>query len=374
MPTNSRSVGVPFVDLSRAFNRDKDEIFQSWEGLGSAANFVLGAEVRDFENRISSYLGARYCVSVNSGSDALWLSLKALNIGHGDEVITVANTFIATAWAIAAVGATPVMVDVGLDMNISPEAVEAAINSKTRAIVSVHLAGNPAKLRELNSLAHDNKLVHIEDSAQAIGASLSGKKIGSGSLAAAFSLHPLKNLGVLGDGGFVATNSDEVYEKLKLLRNHGLVSRDNVTAWGFNSRLDAFQAAVANIRLKKLDVLNERRIAIANFYKERLGEYIDFQEIAEDSSCVFHNCIARSKHRDELVAFAAKKKVEVKIHYPIPIHMQPILGNPSIRLTQPLLMTEALVKEIFSLPVFPELTDTEIEIVENTIRSFFNAN
>ena len=372
MPARSELNAVPFIDLSRGFARDKEEIFDSWQRLGSHGSFVLGEEVREFEERVAGYLGARHCVSVNSGSDALWLSLKALGIGPGDEVITVANTFIATVWAIAATGATPVMVDVGPDLNISPPAVETAITNNTRAIVSVHLAGNPAKLRELDLLSKAHNLIHLEDCAQAIGACSDGKKIGSDSFVGAFSLHPLKNLGVLGDGGFVATHSDAVFEDLLLIRNHGLQNRDTAVTWGFNSRLDAFQAAVANIRLKKLDELNERRVEIANYYRERLAEFLGFQEDSEHSHCVFHNFIARSTRRDEIIEFAAAHGVEVKIHYPKPIHLLPIDGQPQIRADQPLSTTEALAGEIFSLPIFPELTDSEVEMVEQTVRKFFD--
>ena len=371
MLSESTSIKVPFVDLSRGFKRDRVSVFEYFETLGLNSNFILGDIVSDFETRIADYLNANYCISVNSGSDALWLSLKALDIGPGDEVITVGNSFIATVWAIAAVGATPVIVDVGLDMNISPDAISDAVTTRTKAIVSVHLAGNPAELTLINKLANEFNLLHVEDCAQAIGAEYSGVKIGSESFVAAFSLHPLKNLGVWGDGGFVVTSERKLYDKLKLLRNHGLIDRDNVSSWGFNSRLDAFQAAVAIVRLDLLDKLNDRRISIADYYRNSLENYIDFQQISDSSKCVFHNCIARSTHRNEIIEFARLRGIELKIHYPIPVHRHNINSEPRVKCGRSLAMTEMFSQTIFSMPIFPELTDSEVNAVETVIRGFF---
>ena len=365
---------VPFVDLGRGFARDQHEVLERWRVSGNNGNFILGEAVVEFERAMAKFLDAKHCVSLNSGSDAIWLSLKALGIKPGDEVVTVANSFIATVWAIAAVGATPVMVDIGIDLNIDPVAIENAITNKTRAIISVHLAGNPVQLDEINRIAERHGLIHIEDAAQAIGAEYNRRKVGSRSLIAAFSLHPLKNLGVWGDGGFVVTNSDQVNIALKSLRNHGLINRDSVGEWGYNSRLDAFQAIVASVRLAKLDGLNDRRREIANFYRENLQDFLQFQYIHHAALPVFHNCIAliNSEWRDELIIFAGAKGVELKVHYPIPAHKQAIEGAPRIRVPNSLDMTEKLASRIISLPVFPELTNLEIETVVRVVREFFN--
>jgi dTDP-4-amino-4,6-dideoxygalactose transaminase len=364
-------MNIPFVNLSLQFQSLESELVAAFREIGRSGVYIMGDQLSQFEAEIASYCGVRYALGVSDGSNALFLSLKALGVGPGDEVITATNSFIATAWVIVACGAKPVLVDVAEDFNIDPVCVAAAITNKTRAIIPVHLTGRPAKMRELKSLAEKHNLWIVEDAAQSIGAKYNGHRVGSLGNCAGFSLHPLKNLGVYGDGGVITTDDVELYEKIKLLRNHGLVNRDKCEVWGFNSRLDTIQAEFARIKLRHLDRWNERCRAIATFYAARLESVVKVPPLASHEECVFHNFVIRTDKRDELVIHLESKGVQTRIHYPIPIHLQQAaktLGYLEGSFPQ----AELDAKTMLSLPIYPELTDSEIEYVATSILEFFN--
>ena len=249
---------VPFVNLGLQYKNLKEEIIEKIDSLSLMGQYVLSDELEKFETNFAKYCGVKYSIGVGNGSDALFFSLLALNIGKGDEVITAPNSFVATAWAIANTGAKLVFVDVNEDYNINPEKIESAINKNTKAIVPVHLTGKISKMEEINKIAQYHNIHVIEDAAQAVGASYKNKKAGSFGFSGCFSLHPLKNLHVNGDGGVITTNSKELSKYLRKIRNHGLKNRDECEFWGYNSRLDSIKAGIANIKLKYLDVWNKK--------------------------------------------------------------------------------------------------------------------
>lgn len=363
---------IPFTGLSKQFLAHENQFLDAFKKIGSSGSYILGDSVLKFEERIAKYCGTSYAIGVANGSDALFLMLKALDIGHGDEVITAANSFIASAWSIVATGATPVFVDVNDDLNISPEAVKAAITKRTKAIMPVHMAGRPANMNALLSIASLNNINIIEDSAQAIGARLNGKPVGSFGVAAGFSMHPLKNLGVYGDGGFITTSNQLINDKIRLLRNHGLENRDKCKIWGYNSRLDELQAAIANIKLDYLDSWNQRNRYIASRYRDELYNYVKVPVDQLNEEPVYHNFIIQLNKRDQLKDFLLKSGIDVKIHYPVPLHLQDCsreLGYKEGDLTN----AERLSKEMLSLPIYPELEEWQINYVIERISKFFNS-
>ena len=364
---------VPFVSLRRQFSQFEESLVAKFRQVGKSGQYVFGQELEKFEKEIAQFCGTKFALGVGNGSDALFLVLKALDIGPGDEVITVSNSFIATAWVIAATGATIKFVDIGRDLNIDTDEIEKAITKKTRAIIPVHIAGSPANMTALNRIAKRNKVHIVEDAAQAIGSIYKGKKVGSFGVAAGFSLHPLKNLSIYGDGGVVVTNQPYIYKKIKKLRNHGLKNRDSCALWGYNSRLDTLQAAFARIKLKKLPEINKRHKLIAKFYCEELASLVEIphQHNLEDS--VFHNFIIRVKNRKKLQSFLAESGVETKIHYPIPIHLQECSKHLNYKRGD-LPKTEFAARQILSLPIFAELKEIECEYVVKKIKKFFRDN
>ena len=298
----AEKIVIPFVDLARQFRSIEGELTKSFLDVGRSGGYIMGARLESFERKVADFIGVRHALGVADGSDALFLVLKALGIGPGDEVITATNSFIASAWVIVAAGATPVLVDVAEDFNIDPKMVEAAITPKTKAIIPVHLTGRPAPMDEINAIARKHGLFVLEDAAQAIGARYRGKRTGALGHAAGFSLHPLKNLGVYGDGGLITTDNDELAAKLLKLRNHGLRNRDECEIWGFNSRLDTMQAAFAEIKLGYLDSWNARCRAIASVYAAGLGPHVQVPVDQAWEECVYHNFVIRTDRRDELMA------------------------------------------------------------------------
>jgi dTDP-4-amino-4,6-dideoxygalactose transaminase len=315
-------------------------------------------------------LGVSHVIGVADGSDALFLILKALGIGPGDEVITATNSFIASAWVIVAAGATPVFADVRDDFNINPASISAKITSRTRAIIPVHLTGRPAPMNEINTIAQCHGLYVVEDAAQAIGARYHGRRVGSLGIAAGFSLHPLKNLGVYGDGGLISTNDNALAAKVRSLRNHGLRNRDECEIWGFNSRLDTLQAAIAEIKLARLDTWNARCRQIAYTYRENLGAFVEVPNDREWEECVYHNFVIRTHHRDFLMKHLKLNGVETRIHYPIPIHLQDSAKDLGYKLGD-YPCAELYAKTMISLPIFPELRDEEVNWVISAVKSYF---
>jgi dTDP-4-amino-4,6-dideoxygalactose transaminase len=364
---------VPFVDLGRQFSDLEQQLTDGFRSIGRSGQFILGPHVETFEHRIASYCQTKFAVSCGNGSDALFLSLKALGIGAGAEVIIPVNSFVATAWVVVAAGAIPRFVDVSEDMNIDVAQLAGAITDRTKAIIPVHLTGRPAPMEEILRISNHHGLAIVEDSAQAVGAKLNGRSVGSFGDAAGFSLHPLKNLGVLGDGGFITTNREDLYENLLKLRNHGLIDRDHCTLWGYNSRLDALQAYAANEKLSHLDRWNNRCREIAAKYRQALQPFVSVPIDAPGEYSVYHNFVINTEHRDQLRAHLGRRNVGSNIHYPIPLHLQDAARQLGYRRGD-FPRAERFAQTMLSLPIFPELTDDEVDYVIATILEFFDSN
>ena len=361
---------IPFVNLARQFKNIESEITRTFIDIGRSGVYIMGQRLESFESKAADYCGVKYAIGVADGSSALFLILKALGIGPGDEVITATNSFIASAWVIVAAGAKPVLVDVTEDLNIDVQKIESAITSRTKAIIPVHLTGRPAAMEEINAIAIRHGLKVIEDAAQAIGATYHGQRVGSLGIAAGFSLHPVKNLGVYGDGGLITTNDSSLNKKIRLLRNHGLRNRDECEIWGFNSRLDTMQAAFAEIKLNKLDAWNQRCRDIANAYRHSMEKFVLVPIDQSWEVPVYHNFVIRTERRDELINYLGQAGIDTRIHYPIPIHLQGAargLGYSQGDFP----MAELYAKTMISLPIYPELNNTEVNYVISSVESFF---
>ncbi len=336
-----------------------------------SGNFVLGDMVRCFEREFAEYCGAAFGIGVNSGLDALQLSMVALNIGRGDEVITVSNSAVATALAITHAGAKPVFADVDKrTRNIDPQKIKEKITKRTKAVLPVHLFGNPVDMEQINEIAEDHDLSVVEDACQAHGAEYKGKKTGTLGDAGCFSFYPTKNLGAYGDGGIVLTSDEEIYEKIRMLRNYGQKTRYTHVFKGVNSRLDEIQAAILRVKLRHLDKWNDARRRNAKSYNELLrGTEVVCPVEQKGGKHVYHLYVIESKKRDQLQNFLSSKKITTLIHYPIPIHLQEAYKELEIP-TGMLPITESSAKRILSLPVCPELTEAQIGYVADSIRHF----
>ncbi len=362
---------VSYLDLPRQFQ--DESLWREIRKVFETCQFILSPEVERFETALAELCGTRFAVGLNSGTDALFLALLGLGVGPGDEVITAPNSFVATGAVIAAAGAKPVFVDVAADYNLNVSLIERAITRRTRAILPVHLTGNPADMEEIMAIARKHGLYVIEDAAQAVMATLKGKKVGSFGNAGCFSLHPLKNLNVGGDGGALTTNSEELYRKVKLLRNHGLKNRDEVEFFGYNSRLDTIQAIIAIHGMKKLPEITEKRTANAEYYDRQLGEMEPFVILPprkRDRCQVFHTYVIQVQDRPKLMAFLAENGVETKIHYPIPIHMQKpgqALGYKKGDFP----VCEAQSERILTLPIHQHLDPEQLSYVVQQIKKFY---
>lgn len=367
------AVKVPFVDLTRQFRDLEAELTKAFVDVGRSGAYILGPPVEQFETAVAAYCGVKHAIAVGNGSDALFLVLKAWGIGPGDEVITASNSFIASAWVIANTGAKPVLVDVLDDLNMDPAAFKAAITPRTKAVIPVHLAGRAAAMDEINAIAKEAGLKVLEDAAQSIGAKYHGRPVGALGDAAGFSLHPLKNLGIYGDGGFITTDYAALTQQLKLLRNHGLRTRDHCQLWGYNSRLDTMQAAFALVKLKKLDAWNERCRQIAQFYREGIRGYVTVPEDKPYEVNVYHNFVITTPQRDALMAYLEANGVGARVHYPIPIHQQEAAKDLGYKLGD-FPMVEKLAATMLSLPIYPELEDVELAHVVQEIKRFFTRN
>lgn len=364
------SVRIPFVDLARQFRNIEEELTLRFQEVGRSGVYIMGSHLESFEKNMAHFLEVKHVLGVADGSDALFLIMTALGIGKGDEVITAPNSFIASAWTVVATGAQPVFVDVDQDLNMDPSLLEAAITPSTKAIMPIHLAGRPAKMDEINAIAAKHGLYVIEDAAQAIGARYKGARVGGLSTAAGFSLHPLKNLGIYGDGGLITTNDDALNEKLRKLRNHGLINRDECEIWGFNSRLDSLQAAFADVKLKYLDKWNAHCREIAQTYKDNLTSSVETPVDQDWEDCVYHNFVIKASNRDALMYHLKTQGVDTRVHYPIPIHLQKAASDLGYKLGD-FPKTEAFSKTMISLPIYPELTEDEVNHVIESVNSFF---
>jgi dTDP-4-amino-4,6-dideoxygalactose transaminase len=363
---------IPYIDLGFQHLQIKDELMTEIEKLIISGQFVLGDNVKRFEEKFASTCETKFAVGVANGTDALVLAMKALGIGDGDEVITTPNSFLASASSIALVGATPVFVDVRDDFNMDPDLIESAITSKTKAIMPVHLTGKPADMDSILQIASQKGLYVIEDAAQAIGAEYKNKKVGSLGTIGCFSLHPLKNLSAIGDGGVITINDENIYRRLLLLRNHGLKNRDECVLWGLNSRLDSIQSVILQVKLNHLQIWTLRRREIANRYQSELKDIVIVPSEKEFEKSVYHTFIIQTDQRDALMDFLANNNIDTKVHYPIPIHLQEAakyLGYQKGDFHK----AEKQCGRILSLPIFPELKDAQIDFVIKKIKEYFKS-
>ncbi|MEW6041976.1 MAG: DegT/DnrJ/EryC1/StrS family aminotransferase [Elusimicrobiota bacterium] len=360
---------IPYVNLAGEHAVLKKEILVSVSKVIDRADFILGQEVARFERKIASYCGVKYAVGVNSGTDALFLAMKALGIGAGDEVITPPNSFLASTSTIIAAGARPVFVDVGSDMNINPDLIEKGLTKRTKAVMPVHLTGKPCYMDSILKIARRHHLYVIEDAAQSIGAAYKGKRTGSFGIAGCFSLHPLKTLNACGDAGFITTNNQTLYDNLVKLRNFGLRNRNETDFWGYNSRLDTLQAAILNVKLKYLDKWTSDRIKVAKYYIEKLRNYVTVPLQEKGIKQVFHTFIIRTAKRDGLQKYLSDAGIETKIHYPVPIHLQRAARGLGYKRGD-FPVTEKQSKEILSLPVYPKLTRKQQDYIIGKIINF----
>lgn len=333
--------------------------------------YVLGNEVRSFEEEFARYIGVAHGIGAGSGTEAIHLALKACGVTHGDEVITVSHTAVATVAAIDLAGATPVLVDIDPDFyTIDPEKIESSITSNTKAIIPVHIYGQPADMDPVMEIARKYSLKVIEDCAQAHGAKYKGQCVGSIGDMGCFSFYPTKNLGAIGDGGMVVTNNSNLNEKVRLLREYGWKERYVSSSKGWNSRLDEMQASILRVKLKHLDKSNQKRRNLAGHYLKDLKDLpLELPEERKNCEHVYHLFVVKTNKRDTLQDYLKENGIGTGIHYPVPIHRQPyykyLLKNRLLK------VTEQVSGEILSLPIYPELSLNESKIVINTLRKFY---
>lgn len=361
---------IPFVDFKRRYAMFEKEIITAVNQVFSSGTYILGECVEEFEQRIAEYLNCRYVLGVANGTDAIILALKALDIGASDEVIVPVNSFIATAGAVNAVNAKPIFCDVTEDLNIDVKKLQSLITNKTKAIIPVHLTGRAASMEEILIIAKKYSLAVIEDAAQSIGATFQQKMTGTFGDVGCFSLHPLKNLYAYGDGGIMTTNDVALYNKLKLMRNHGLRDRDTCVCWGLNSRLDSVQAKLATIGLRYLDQWNVRRRQLAKKYQDSLQHIVKVPMDTKEYFSVYHNFVILTDHRDQLMNYLVTNGVETKIHYPVPIHLQPVADSLGYK-PGDFPLAEKLAKQMLSLPIYSELMDKEVERIIELVQQFY---
>lgn len=358
---------ISFNDFSREIDAIGDELLQTVHRVLKSGWFVLGKEVEALEVEFSNYVGAKFGVGVNSGSDALYLALKALGIHAGDEVITVSHTMISTVDAITRNGAKPVLVDIDPETyTLDASKLQEKISNQTRAIIPVHLYGHPADLQPIKEIAQERNLFLIEDACQAHGSQYNGVKVGGIGDIGCFSFYPTKNLGAYGDGGMLVTNNADVADTLKKMRNYGQTVKYYYDFVGINSRLDEMQAALLRTKMRYLDQWNEKRRAIAKLYNELLSDTNAVTPLEKEyAKHVYHLYVIRHEKRDELQKYLLEKGVNSLIHYPIPVHGQKAYNYP---VTLP--VTEKVCNEILSLPLNPWVKPSEVEIVCRLIRAF----
>jgi len=375
-------MNIPFVDLKKQYRSIKDEIDSAIFDVIENTSFVSGRHIRKLEEDFAGYCDVRYAAGVGNGTDALYLAMRACGIGPGDEVITVPNTFIATTEAITLTGARAGFVDIDPETyNMDPAKLEeylqrrsrnAGLQTRPKAVIPVHLYGQPADMDPINQIAEKYNLTVIEDAAQAHGALYKGKRAGSLGRVACFSFYPGKNLGAYGDGGIVVTDDEDIYNIVSRMRNHGRTEKYIHEFEGVNSRLDNLQAAVLLVKLKKLDEWNEKRRLNARKYDELLSKIdgVTIPVIREGNLSVFHLYVIQVDNRDKLKEFLAGRGISSGIHYPVPLHLQPAyryLGLSEGAFPN----AERIAGRILSLPMFPELTDEQIYNVVENIRAFF---
>lgn len=359
-------MNVPFLDIAAAHRELRESLDSAWNRVRDSGWYILGREVEAFEKAFAAYCGVRHCIGVGNGLDALILLLKAAGIGPGDEVIVPSNTYIATWLAVTHVGAKPVPVEPdSRTFNIDPRLVEAAIGPRTRAILAVHLYGQPADMAALRAIAERHRLRLFEDAAQSHGATDRGRRCGALGDGAAFSFYPGKNLGALGDGGAVTTDNDELARVIRMLRNYGSSEKYRHELVGYNSRLDELQAAFLRVKLPVLDEWNDRRRRIAGHYTDRLANTrLLLPEVEPGCEPVWHLFVVRHPERERLSRQLAEAGIGTVIHYPTPPHKQDAyIGMKDLALP----IAEQLHAEVLSLPIGPHMTDDQVEYVTDTL-------
>ena len=359
---------IPMVDLKRQYHKLKDEIDQTMLAALESTQFILGPNVNAFEKEAADYLKAKHAISCASGTDALHLALLAADIGPGDEVITSTFTFIATAEAIAYVGATPVFVDIDdKTFNLDLNAVEAAITEKTRAIIPVHIFGQPVDMTKVMTLAKKHDLLVIEDCAQSFGADINGQMTSTIGFAGCHSFFPSKNLGCYGDGGMVTTNDDAAAERIRVLRNHGSFKRYHHNIIGYNSRLDELQAVILRTKLKYIEEFNSERRRAAHYYSEQLAGMVTPPHEDNVGTHVYHQYTVLTDKRDAIMAKLSEHDIASAVYYPIPLHQQPVFAELCQGISLP--VSEYVAQHCMSLPIHPELTNKQIDEVVAVIKS-----
>src|SRR5215510_9244505 len=359
---------IQLVDLKAQYDTISEEITAAIQSVIESSAFVGGNAVHEFEKEFAAYCDVKACVGVGNGTDAIYLVLRALGIGAGDEVITVAHTFIATSEAISMTGARPVFVDIKEDtMLMDPRLLEAAITPRTKAIIPVHLYGQPCEMDAIMEVAERHGLKVIEDAAQAHGARWRGRRVGSIGDAACFSFYPGKNLGAFGDAGAVVSNDEELIERVRMFANHGRLEKYTHKMEGVNSRLDGLQAAILRVKLRHLDEWNAKRRAHADFYLESLSSS-EFrpQAVHPNATHVWHLFVVRLADREALQKKLKDEGIATGIHYPVPLHIQPAYQERQIPLGS-LPVTERVANQVVSLPMYPELSQAQLESIVNAM-------
>lgn len=374
-------MSVKLIDLTGQYTEIQKEVEESVVNVMRSTNYIMGREVQKFEENIAKYLGVKHAISVANGTDALILSLAALGIKEGDEIITTPFTFFATAESIERVGAVPVFVDIDKEtLNIDPTLVEKKITERTKAILPVHIFGNPCDMDAINEVAKKHNLYVIEDACQAIGAKYKGKQVGTLSDVSCFSFFPTKNLGGMGDGGLVATDNDDIANIVKALKNHGsgVLGRQALKLLnpafkddaefvegfekyynyliGYNSRLDEMQAAILNVKLKYIDEWNQKRRNVAAQYKKGLNKKFVFQKETENSEMVYHIFSVQSENKDKIIDCLHEKGIATGTYYPVPMHLQKVFLKLGYK-EGDLPIVEEVCRNIFAIPMFPELSE-----------------
>ena len=360
---------IPCANPKAQYLAHKQEIDDAVRRVLESGWYILGDEVRAFEEEFAAYLGVGHSVGLGNGTEALHLALVACAIGHGDEVVTVSHTAVATVAAIELAGAKPVFVDIDpVTYTMDPDLLEKSITSKTKAVLPVHLYGHPAPMEDILAIAREYGLCVIEDCAQAHGANYRGKRVGSFGDMGCFSFYPTKNLGALGDGGAVVTNDPELAEKARLLREYGWAERFVSHIPGWNSRLDELQAAILRVKLRYLDEDNDARARLADLYIKGLSEIgLVLPGVRERAGHVYHLFVVGAPDRDRLLEYLHSRDIGAAIHYPVPVHMQPAYAHLEVKR---LLETERVARQIISLPMYPEMTDIEVGAVIKAVREF----
>lgn len=373
---NSGMREIPFFTLNHQHAEIEKEVFSFYKQLHTDAHYISGKHLLQFETAYARYHTVKHCVGVGNGLDALILSLRALEIGKGDEVIVPANSFIATLLAVTQVGATPVLVEPDeRTYTITAEEIQRKLSSKTKAIIPVHLYGLPCAMDEISALAEKNDLYIIEDNAQAHGASYKNQKTGTFGIVSATSFYPVKPLGAYGDGGAITTNDDTRAKKIRLLGNYGSEEKYYYETTGVNSRLDEIQAGILSIKLHQLDRWNDERIELASVYTDLLKDVVDVLLPVSLPDCkhIYHQYVIQTEKRDALKAYLAKNGIQTGIHYPVPPHLQKAYDFLQLKKGS-LPVTEKLSATVLSLPIYTGMGKKDVEYISEKIKTFINRN